>query len=403
MLCYNSTEAMRHRLRSLAGLVATALVILPVEAHAARLAVVAVASPHGEPPVQEADALTSYLIARKHRTITSADVAERLLSGNEGAGADWAARLVSEIRAGREALTRLDRHGADRTRREGRESIERAGGGAAGPLVLVEWALLEAALATAAGDARGASDWIERAAALGPSVVLDPLVHPEPERQAFQSAAERAHDRPRGEVTVASVPSAAELWTDGVRRCLTPCTVKLPPGKHFVRVASPAHVPAVRSLELDENQTVTLRFGLSSAYNGASLDSVRAMLDDPSRTSEAQSSLASIAGFLDVDHVIVVRRGPSGTYSLRVAPAATGNDAVRRGLPPASLASSATGMIRTKVRPAPQHDDGAWYESTALWVGVASVAAVAVGAGLLLSGGDESGAPSQGTLVIGGP
>jgi PEGA domain len=403
LLCYNPWRAMQHKLRTMAAVFMPAVLLLAADAHAARLAVVALPSPHGQAPVEEADALTSHLIKRRHRTIASADATERLLSGNAGAGPDWAVGLAGEIRRGREALTRLDRHAADRVRREVQESIERMGGGAGGAEVLVEWALLESALASSAGDGTRATRWIDRAATLGPTVILDPLVHPEAERQAFQDATDRVREVGEGTLTVVTVPAAAELWVDGVRRCRTSCTVSLPPGQHFARVTSPAHAPAVLSVQLASDQSATRRVGLTSAYTGASIEAIEAMLDNPSRASEAQSSLSALADFLDVDHVVVLRRTSKQSYSIRVAPVLEGNDAVRGGLSANALSSSADAMLQpARSARSTATPDGAWYESTALWVGVASVAVVAVGAGLLLSRGDDSTPPSHGTLVIGG-
>lgn len=400
LLCYNPWRVMQHKLSTMAAVFMPAVLLLAADAHAARLAVVALPSPHGQAPVEEADALTSHLIKRRHRTIASADATERLLSGNAGAGPDWAAGLSGEVRRGREALTRLDRHAADLVRREVQESIERMGGGAGGAQVLVEWALLESALASSAGDGTRATRWIDKAATLGPTVVLDPLVHPETERQAFQDATDRVREAGEGTLTVVTVPASAELWVDGVRRCRTPCTASLPPGQHFARVTSPAHAPAVLSVQLASDQSASRRVGLTSAYTGASIEAIEAMLDNPSRASEAQSSLSALADFLDVDHVVVLRRTSNQLYSIRVAPVLEGNDAVRSGLSESVLAASADAMLQPVRSVATQ--DGAWYESSALWVGVASVAVVAVGAGLLLSRGDDSAPPSHGTLVIGG-
>lgn len=395
---------MRHSLRTSLPLFSVGLLLWVSEADASRLAVIAMSSAHGQEPVEIADALTSSLLAQRHRTIASADAKERLLSGNTGAGADWAAAIIAVVRRGREALTRLERHAAEQARREASESIERAGGGAAGPDALVEWALLESALAASAGDQALAKRWLTHAATLGPNVVLDPLLHPEPERGAFESAVENVRRQPGGTLDIVTVPPGAELWVDGTRRCRTSCTTGLPPGNHFVRITSPAHAPATFTFDLLGGQTLSRRVGLTSAYTGAPLTAIRAMLDNPSRLPEAHSSLANVADFLDVDHVLLLRRGKNNTLTLRVAPAVPGNDAFRGGLQESAVASSALAMLRKPPKPiAAPEDDGAWYESSALWIGAASIAVVAAGATLLLTGDDETRHPTQGTLVIGGP
>ena len=378
------------------------LLLVTTSSFAQRLAVVAVASAHGEPPVREADALTSQFIAQEHRTIASADVLDRLLSGNDGAGADWAAERNAEIARGRAALTRLDRHAAFAAARSAHDSIRRVGGGAGGSSPLVGWALLEASLARSAGDDISAQRWTAVAASVGPDSVLDPLSYPEAERQGFDDAVTAARGQTTASLRVISVPSSAELWIDGVMRCRTPCAPQVPPGLHFVRVASPAHAPAAFEVTLTPGQQASRQLGLTSAYTGASIPAIASMLANPSRSAEAQSALGGVARFLDVDRVIMLRRGAAGAFEVSVAPVQDPAQATRRGVRPAALESVVDAMLaRSQQQPPGEHDDGAWYESTALWIGVASAAALGIGAAFYFGRQGANDTPTRGTLVIG--
>src|SRR5262245_31498768 len=109
-------------------------------------------SPGHAAPVADADRVAAELLSKGHRTIASADVLARLAAGDQGAGPDWAALAVQEIGTARGALTRLDRESAATTSKRIGDEISRRGGGAGGSDVLVEWALLERALALTAQD-----------------------------------------------------------------------------------------------------------------------------------------------------------------------------------------------------------------------------------------------------------
>ncbi|HKQ70872.1 MAG TPA: hypothetical protein VJT73_16110, partial [Polyangiaceae bacterium] len=150
-----------------------------------RIAVIALDAPGQLPPLVEADRLGADLSARGHRVLGSADVMARISMGDQGAGADWAAQVIQSLDAARSALTRLDRGFAQSLVRTIANDIAHRGGGAGGAEVLVEWCMLERQLALTASDAGGAERWLAEAVALGPEVELDPLRHPEEERDGF--------------------------------------------------------------------------------------------------------------------------------------------------------------------------------------------------------------------------
>jgi hypothetical protein len=331
----------------IAVLLGLCTLVLARGASAERIAVVALASANGPAPVVQADALSSHLLRKKHRTINSGDVVARVQAGNQGADAAWAAGLSQSVAQATAALTRLERRGASVLARQLDASIRRAGGGAGGAEPLVEWALLERALALSSAGTAGAARWTRTAAALGPNVVLDPLRYPEEVRNSFAAAVAAAEKSQRATLSVASTPSGAELWIDGVRRCATPCSTELPPGHHFARVVSPAHAPSVFEVELAPGAVLAREVGLSAAYSGASLEAIAAMLADPSRTAEAGSALLSVARFLDVDRVVALLAEPGGKLRLLVVPPSSMLS--RSGLDEASLLPALDGVLDAGV------------------------------------------------------
>jgi hypothetical protein len=359
-----------------------------------RLAVVPLGSPGREPPVAIADKLGADLIGRGHRVISGADAMARIAVGNEGAGADWAAEHIAAIRAARTALTRLDRAFASGVSRRIGNELARFGGGAGGAEVLVEWCLLERQLAVTASDAAKALVWLNAAAVLSPSLELDPLSHPDDERDAFARRRAALNNEVVGTLSVETTPAAAEVWVDGLRRCASPCSVKLAPGRHFVRASSPAHAAAVAQLDLPAGATASRRLGLTAAYSGASVHAIESMIADPSRRAEGASALEPMARFLDVDHVVAVVSEGDKTRLL-FAPPAAGRPRLGPAVPAANLSATAAEQLRP-IAPPPQEGQP-WYGRTTTWlVGGGIVAGIV--AGLLIY---QSVAPSPtGTLTI---
>lgn len=368
------------------------------QASAERIAVIALPSPQGTAPVLEADRLCAQAISRRHQTICSADATARLRSGNERPDAAWAASLQQLVGQARGALTRLDRHGANALSRQVENAIRKNGGGTGGSEVLVEWALLERSLAISAGVSTTAARWLRIAAALGPTVPLDPLTHPEDERHAFaQAVAEQSAAAP-GTLTVKSSPAPAELWVDGVKRCATPCSAKLPAGHHFVMVSASGHAPSALELEMGAGGSQQREVGLSAAYAGAPLDAIASMIANPSRAGEASAAIVPIARFLDVDRVVVVQSEGNGRLRAMLVSSSgssvrdtgtTDDDVARRlgeGSSPADSDSSSN----------------PWYRSTPLWIGVGVVVAGAIATGVYLGTRGNDQAPGTATLVIGG-
>ena len=354
-----------------------ALFLRATSAHADRLAVVPLASPGREPPSAAADQLAADLIRRGHRVIAGTDAMARIAVGNEGAGADWAAELIATIRSARAALTRLDRALASSMARRVGNELSRFGGGAGGPEVLVEWCLLERQLALTGSDATQARAWLDTAVAFGPSLELDPLSHPEDERDLYARRRAALNGEAPGTLSVETTPAAAEVWVDGVRRCASPCSVKLVPGRHFVRASAPAHAPGVATVDLTAGASAARRLGLTAAYSGASVRAIESMLADPSRRTEGASALEPMARFLDVDHIVAVV--PEGDKTRLVfAPPAAG----RPRLGPAVAASDLSSATAEQLRPiGPAREESKpWYGKSTTWlVGGGIVAGLVAG------------------------
>lgn len=350
-------------------------------ARAERLAVVPLEAPGRPAPQVAAEKLAADLIARGHRVVAGPDVMARVATGNEGAGPDWAAQLQESIDAARAALTRLDRGLAlGMARRIGAEVANR-GGGAGGEGILVSWSLLERQLALTASDTKGAAEWLDRAVALGPDVELDPLRYPDDERDAF--ARRRAALRSTSKATLSIVTTPpSEVWVDGTRRCDSPCTVTLLPGRHFARATSPAHQPALIDVTLAPGADVSRHIGLTAAYSGASPAAISAMLSDPSRRVEGASALEPLARFLDVDHAIALYPEESGVRFV-LAPAPSGRPTSGRTVAPAELATAVM-VDLAQARP-PEPPASPWYAKPATWI-VGGGAVAAVVAGILIYG-----------------
>jgi hypothetical protein len=228
----------------------------------------------------------------------------------------------------------------------------------------------------------------------GPSLELDPLNHPEEERDAFARRRAALNGQPPGTLTVETTPTAAEVWVDGVQRCASPCSVKLLPGRHVVRASSPAHAPAVAQVDLAAGTTVSRRLGLSAAYSGASMRAIESMIGDPSRRAEGVSALEPMARFLDVDHVVAIV--PEGDKTrLLFAPPAAG----RPRLGPAVLPSNLSAATAEQLRPiAPTAAEGKpWYGKPTTWLIGGGIVAGMV-AGFLIY--QSSSPPATGTLTI---
>src|SRR5205823_2324148 len=137
------------------------------------------------------------------------------------------------------------------------DDLVQHGGGAGGAEVLVEWCLLERQLSLTASDGKTASIWLDAAVAYGPDIELDALRHPDDERDLFARRRVVLQGEVGASLSVATTPGAAEVWVDGVKRCQSPCSVTLLPGRHLARASSPAHAPAVVDVELGPGATAS--------------------------------------------------------------------------------------------------------------------------------------------------
>lgn len=364
------------------------------------LAIVALESPGHTPPVLEADQLGADLIAHGHRVMASADTTARTSNGNQGSGADWAAQIIQAIDASRAALTRLDRGFASNIARQVGNDLTLRGGGAGGAEPLVEWCLLERQLSLTASDAAGARRWLDAAVAFGSDVELDSLRHPEEERDLFARRRSILRAEVPASLSIATAPAAAEVWVDGVRRCESPCSVQLLPGRHFARASSPAHAPAIIDVDLGPGASASRRVGLTAAYSGASLQAVASMLSDPSRRTEGTSALELVAHFLDVDHVVAVV--PEGAQlRIVVAPAAAGRSKLGPLVGGGGLSSAVEEQLRHTIVPGQQEPSSPWYAKPGTWLVGAGLVAGIVG-GIVLYDASRSSEP-KGTITVRSP
>jgi PEGA domain len=366
--------------RTLPLAIALAASLLAPSARADRIAILPLEAGGRPAPVVEGEQLGADLIAHGHRVLAAPDVLARVSAG-DAVGADWAARLVDSIETARSALTRLDRRFATGVARDARDQLVRHGGGAGGPEALVEWCLLERQVALTGGDAKEAARWLDAAAVFGASVELDPVRHPEDERDLFARRRRQVHAEAPAKLSLTTTPPGADVWIDGVRRCASPCSVSLVPGRHLALLTAAAHAPATLDVDLAAGTETSRQLGLSAAYAGASPRAVASMLADPSRRAEGASALEPMARFLDVQHVVAVVPAGQGVRVI-VSPPATGRSrigpevpakelspAVMEQLRPTELASNAAGAA-----PA-----GPWYAKPGTWLAGAGIVLAVVG------------------------
>jgi hypothetical protein len=374
-----------------------AIVVVPSVAHADRIAVVPLESPGRPPPFVEADRLSADLAGKGHRVVAGTDALARLTSGDQGSSADWGAEILQAIGTARAALTRLDRgFAAAAARRIGAE-ITRRGGGAAGSEVLVEWFLFKRQLALTAADAKGSAVWLDTAVAAGPDIEIDPIHHPEEERDLFARRRQKLREQPPATLAVQTAPPSADVWVDGVRRCSSPCSVELIAGHHLALVTSPAHAPASFDADLAPGATVSRQIGLSAAYAGATPRAIASMLASPSRRVEGSAALEPMARFLDVAHVVALV--PEGDkIRILVAPPAAG----RARFGPLATTESLSFAVQDQLTPSETSAPvaAAWYAKPSTWLIGAAIVAGVVG-GVLLYGASRQ--PTTGTLTVGSP
>ena len=377
-------------MRPIGFAISASVTLLVSTVRADRIAVVPLESPGHPAPSIEADKLSADLIARGHRVVASADALARISAGNEGAGADWAAQTIQSIDAARAALTRLDRVVASNMARRIGDDLVHLGGGAGGSMVLVEWCLLQRQLSS---DAKTASLWLDAAVVFGPDVELDPLRHPDEERDLFARRRVVLQSEVAASLSVATTPDAAEVWVDGVKRCQSPCSVTLLPGRHLARATSPAHAPAVMDLEIGPGIIASRKVGLTAAYSGASPKAISSMLADPSRRTEGASALEPMARFLDVEHIVALV--PEGeNLRVIVAPPAAGRS--RMG-PVVAAADLPTTMVE-QLRPiAPPEESTSLFKKPGTWIVAAGVVAAVVGGFLVY---ESSRSQKTGTITV---
>jgi hypothetical protein len=218
--------------------------------------------------------------------------------------------------------------------------------------------------------------WLDAALAYGPDVELDPLRHPDDERDLFARRRAALQSELPASLSIATAPTGAEVWVDGVKRCEAPCSVNLLPGRHLGRVASPAHAPTFVDIELGPGATASRRLGLTAAYSGATPRAIAAMLSDPSRRAEGASALEPMARFLDVDHVVALVPEQSQVRVL-IAPPAQGRSRIGPVVPSTEL----TPAIVEQLRPIlPPEQGTSLFKKPGTWiVGAGVVAAVVAG------------------------
>jgi hypothetical protein len=369
-------------------------------ARADRIAIVALESPGQPPPVVEADRLSAELSGKGHRIISSADALARLSSGEQGAGPDWGAEMLQAIGTARAALTRLDRAFAMNAERRIGIEVARRGGGAAGSEVLVEWYLLKRQLSLTASDVKGAARWLDAAIAAGPDIEIDPLRHPDDERDQYFRRRQKLRQEVPAKLAVATTPAAADVWVDGMRRCESPCSVALVPGPHMLLVSSPAHTPAALEVTLGPGTTAARQLGLSAAYAAATPRAIASMISNPSRRAEGASALEPMARFLDVEHVVALV--PEGDkVRVLVSPPAAGRSRIGPLASADDLCFAVMDQLGTTDAAAPATAGGsAWYAKPTTWIIGAAIVAGVVGGALIY---DASRPSATGTLTVGSP
>jgi hypothetical protein len=244
------------------------------------------------------------------------------------------------------------------------------------------FALLHDVLATRAliesdrGAAGTAAALLAEALAIAPERSLDAARFPPDFVAQHQAGAERAQNTARVELRIESVPDAADVWLDGIAAGRTPATVRVLPGRHHVRVASPGR-ETVRMAVTTGGPSTTQSIMLPWAEGAALADGVARDIERTARLS--RDARTDIASRLDV--LITVARSVDGTVHARAFEFDGGHvrDAAVRW---PDGAADVAALARRRARPAsrPAEDEGSVLESPWFYAAAAVVvAAAAVG------------------------
>ena len=115
----------------------------------------------------------------------------------------------------------------------------------------------------ALGNREAATENFRASASLDPSRTLDEGAFAPEVRSLFGDVQSNLRARVPANVTVETNPVGAVLFLDGKRAGMTPITVTVPPGRHYVAFRAPGFRPHVRRIEVDGAQADPIRVVLA--------------------------------------------------------------------------------------------------------------------------------------------
>jgi hypothetical protein len=228
---------------------------------------------------------------------------ERVLEGGEP---PWVEKLMearTSAHKGKQAMGSLELSVAADAYADAVVKLEQSVAGLADLTGLVDALVQQGAVYVLLGDARAARASFARALALDPAYSLSREGVSPRVVFAFETAMKDARGTGRGSLTVYSTTGAAEVWIDGVFRGISPFTVDINVGRHYVRVVRDGYVAFGTGVDVKRGSEASVQASLRPAARLAKLEELSLRV---ARDKEKITAVAELAAALQVDQLLAI-------------------------------------------------------------------------------------------------
>lgn len=228
---------------------------------------------------------------------------ERVLEGGDPPWVDKLAEAKQLAQKGRQAMDALELSVAADAFAGAVVNYEQAVAGLKDMTPLVEALAQQGAVYTLLSDARAAKASYARALALDPAYRIEKGATSPKVSAAFEAAMKEARAAGQGSLTVYSTPGVAEVWIDGVFRGISPFTVDIGAGRHYVRVLRDGYLTFATGVEVKRGSEASVQASLRPAARLAKLEELSVRVP---RNKESIKPVAELAAALQVDQLLAV-------------------------------------------------------------------------------------------------
>lgn len=228
---------------------------------------------------------------------------ERVLEGGDPPWVDKLNEAKQLAQKGKQAMEALELSVAADAYAGAVVSYEQAVAGLKDMTPLVETLAQQGAVYTLLSDARAAKASFARALALDPAYRLEKGSTSPKVISAFESATKEARAAGQGSLTVYSTTGAAEVWIDGVFRGISPFTVDIGAGRHYVRVLRDGYLTFATGVEVKRGSEASVQASLRPAARFAKLEELSVRVP---RNKESIKPIAELAAALQVDQLLAI-------------------------------------------------------------------------------------------------